>query len=285
MGEYDRWRYGERKYLYERDKTAFKEQFGDWIANIVRDEPYEYTIRLLQSAVLGQGRMPCLIFDNTDHFPQPFQEAVFQFAQGIHRSVFSFVICPITDHTVWRLSKAGPFQSYDTRAFYLPVPSTKEVLSKRVSFLKEKIGAEKRADSGRYFLDRGIRLTVSNLEAFATTVEAVFVEEEYIGRVVGWLSNHDIRRSLRVAERIITSPILKTDTLFKAYVIGKAARPGRREIEKALFVGDYDAFKQNQSEFVLNLFEVQPDAMTSPLLRVSLLRLLMDRHFDPSSPW
>jgi hypothetical protein len=27
MGEYDRWRYGERKYLYERDRNEFKEKF------------------------------------------------------------------------------------------------------------------------------------------------------------------------------------------------------------------------------------------------------------------
>ena len=125
--EYDRWRVGERKYLYEQDKIEFKKLFGTWIANTIDLNPSIYLQKLLESAVTQRRLMPCIIFDNTDHFPQNFQEAVFQYGQSLFRSVFSFVICPITDRTIWQLSKAGPLQSYETRTFYLPVPSTKEV--------------------------------------------------------------------------------------------------------------------------------------------------------------
>ena len=188
MREYDRWRYGERKYLYERDRDEFKEKFGEWISRLIEEQPSKYVEALLASAVNARKLMPCLVFDNTDHFRQEFQETVFQFAQSIFRSTFSFIICPITDRTIWQLSKSGPFQSYETRAFYLPVPSTKEVISRRVDFIKEKTHDEMRGSKGQYFLSKGIRLKVGDIQAFAACVEDIFIKEDYVGRIIGWLS-------------------------------------------------------------------------------------------------
>ena len=90
MGEYDRWRYGERKYLYERDRNEFKEKFGDRIADIIEKQPSRYVEALLHHTVFSRKQMPCLVFDNPDHFSQEFQEVVFQFAQSIFRDCFSF---------------------------------------------------------------------------------------------------------------------------------------------------------------------------------------------------
>jgi hypothetical protein len=275
MKEYDRWRYGERKHLYERDKDEFKDQFGQWVAELVESDQSKYVRRLMESSIRQRQLMPCLVFDNTDHFPQHFQEAVFQFAQSLHRGIFSFIICPITDRTIWQLSKAGPFQSYESRAFYLPVPSTKDVLARRVEFLKEKAGEGDR--SRQYFLEKGIRVSIKDIDAFAATIEDVFINEEYIGRVVGWLSNHDIRRSLKIAERVITSPTMSVTDLVKAYIAGEPLRPKTRQIKLALLRGQYNHFMQEASDFVVNLFEVKPSAITSPLIRLSILRLLLDR--------
>ncbi len=284
MRDYDRWRHGEHKYLYQRDKQAFKEKFGQWIADLVNDDPYTYVKELLRNAVAARSLMPCIIFDNTDHFPQSFQECVFQFAQSIHRSVFSFIICPITDRTIWQLSKSGPFQSYETRAFYLPVPSTKEVLSKRISYLKEKTEDQDRNSTAEYFLNKGIRLTIGDIRAFAACVEEIFVNEEYIGRMVGWLANHDIRRSLNIAQRIITSPILSIEDLVKAYLVGDSLSLSSRRIKQALLCGDYTYFCQDDSHYVLNLFEVNPEGVTSPLTRLSILRILLDKDAGTTAP-
>jgi energy-coupling factor transporter ATP-binding protein EcfA2 len=108
--DYNRWRNGEHKFLYEKDKVEFKIKFGQYLSDIIERNPEKYIISLLKDAVRSRNLMPCIIFDNTDHFPQAFQEQVFQFAQSIYRSVFSFIICPITDRTIWQLSKSGPIQ-------------------------------------------------------------------------------------------------------------------------------------------------------------------------------
>ena len=280
--EYERWRYGERKHLYERDKNQFKEKFGEWIAGLIDAQPHKYVMRLIENAIQARGLMPCIVFDNTDHFPQSFQEAVFQYAQSIYRKVFSFIICPITDRTIWQLSKSGPLQSYEsTRNFYLPVPSIKDVIAKRVEFIKKK-AVDDSPPIKEYFTRKGIRLSIPNVNAFALAVEDIFINEDYIGRVVGWLSNYDIRRNLQIVQRIITSPIINIADLVKAYVIGKESHPSRRSIIKALLVGEYNYFYQQDSNFILNLFEVSPSSITSPILRLSILRLLIDIYSENS---
>jgi len=276
--EYDRWRHGERKFLYERNKAEFKERFGEWLADLIERDPALYVKRLMESTVRQRRRMPCLVFDNTDHFPQHFQEAVFQYAQSLYRSIFSFIICPITDRTIWQLSKAGPLQSYESRAFYLPVPSTKEVLAKRVAFIKSKVDEGDR--SGSYFLEKGIRVSIRDIDAFTAVVEDIFLNEEYIGRVVGWHSNHDIRRSLKIAERIITSPTITVTDMVKAYLGGTRLRPRPRQIKLALLRGQHNHFMQDGSDFVVDLFAVRSTAITSPFLRLSILRTLIDKHSD-----
>ena len=160
--EYQRWRKGEFKFLYQSNRDEFKIKFGEHVSKLISENPEKYIRYLLQHSIRSRKLMPCLIFDNTDHFPQPFQERVFQFAQSIYRGLFSFVICPITDRTIWQLSKSGPFQSYTTKSFYLPIPSTKEILTKRIHFIREKLNEDKNT-SGRYFLQKGIRLKIEDI--------------------------------------------------------------------------------------------------------------------------
>ena len=276
FSEYDRWRDGEYKHLYEADRTAFKIKFGEYVSNLIEHHPERYLNRLLRDAVRSRKLMPCLIFDNTDHFSQPFQEAVFQYAQSIHRANFSFVVCPITDRTIWQLHKHGPLQSYETTAFYLPIPSTKEVLEKRVSFLNEKLQAEKGKERADYFLAKGVRLTLEDLNAFAACIDEVFVQSEYVSRTVGWLSNHDIRRSLNIAQRVITSPIVSMEQLIKTYLADGRLTIPRMKIRQAIIFGDHSQFRQEANDYVLNLFVVYPDQITTPLVRLSVLRLLLD---------
>jgi energy-coupling factor transporter ATP-binding protein EcfA2 len=276
FSEYERWRDGEYSHLYQRNKSEFKIKFGEYIANLIEHHPEKYLNRLLRDAVRSRKLMPCLIFDNTDHFPQYFQEAVFQFAQSVHRANFSFVVCPITDRTIWQLHKHGPLQSYETTAFYLPIPSTKEVLEKRVSFLKEKLQSEKGKEKADYFLAKGIRLRLDDLNAFAACIDEVFVQSEYVSRTVGWISNHDIRRSLNIAQRIITSPIVSMEDLVKTYLADGRLTIPRLKIRQALIFGDHNQFRQEANDYVLNLFIVAPDQLTTPLVRLSILRLLMD---------
>jgi energy-coupling factor transporter ATP-binding protein EcfA2 len=274
---YQRWSTGEHKHLHDTDIDAFKIKFGEFIANRRREKPNEYLTSILKRAIRQRSVVPCLVFDNADNFPVQFQDAVFQYAYALFRAVpLSVVVVPITDRTIWRLSKAGALQSYSAKTLYLPVPSTKSVLEKRVMFIRRKLdeGPDK---SGLYFSSRGLRIKMENMPAFAACVEEAFINTDYIGRRIAALSNHDLRRSLDLSQKIITAPILKVDELVTAYFSKRDVRIPEMRIVQALIYGEYNKFRQDAHEYVLNMFSVETECMNSPLLRLSILRLLLDK--------
>jgi len=179
--QYQRWSTGEYKHLYDTDINAFKIKFGDFISQRREHRPQEYLESLLKRAARQRGVVPCIVFDNADNFPENFQDAVFQYAYSIFRAIVSVVVVPITDRTIWRLSKAGALQSYSAKMYYLPVPSTKSVLEKRVLFIKRKL--EDGPDNSReYFTSRALRLKMENLPAFAACVEEAFIKTDFVAK-------------------------------------------------------------------------------------------------------
>lgn len=277
--EYNRWKKGELKYLYEKDKEEFKIRFGGYLQKLIEEKPQEYIRSMLVFAINSRKIMPCIVFDNTDHYKPDFQEAVFQYAQSIHRQLFSFIICPITDKTVWQLSKSGPLQSYVTKSFYLPTPSAKEILNKRVSFIRNKI-QETVTDKGVYFLSKGIKISVSDLNAFASCIEEIFIKTDYTSRTISWLCNHDIRRCLVLSQKIATSPSVSIDDLVKVFLLKEEMSISLDTIRRAIYYGDYNCYNSEFNDFVLNVFSVEEDKITSPLLKLSLLKLLANHELS-----
>ena len=281
--EYQRWMKGQYKPLYDADKAAFKMKFGDFLDTQIDQDPYSYVLRLLADIVKNRKLLPCLIFDNGDHFEAKFQEMVFQYSQAIHKSIpFTFIVMPITDRSLWRLSKAGPFQTYPSKMFYLPVPPTKEVLEKRVLFLKRKL--EEGKDQHTYFFSKGIRLNLDNIRGFAACVEEVFLREDFVSRRISWLANNNIRKCLELAQKLITSPFFSVEDLVAAYIAYSATVPLKldyRKFMQALLHGNYNAFQQEHNLFVMNIFAISPYLPTTPLLNLSVLKVLIDRTGDP----
>lgn len=126
FGEYQRWISGTMANLYKTDKDAFKVEFGRHIERIRQEQPLEYLHGLLRNIVKGRQQLPCLVFDNADHFSIDFQERVFQFARALFEQELCVVIMPITDKTSWQLSRQGALQSFENEALLLPTPSPRD---------------------------------------------------------------------------------------------------------------------------------------------------------------
>ena len=195
----------------------------------------------------------------------------------------AILIVPMTERTVWQLHKEGPIQSYKAKSFYLPVPSTKKVLEKRIQYVGKEL-AEQSSDAGQYALPNGVRISIDNLKAFAACLENVFIENEFIARRIGFLSNFDIRRSLELSRRLMTSHHIGVDDLVAAYLAGNRIYIPRSRITSGLVNGPHDHFRQDQSSFILNLFEVDASAISSPLLKLRLLSLLLDKENSVKNP-
>lgn len=268
---YQRWSRATFKDLYETDKVAFKIKFGEHVEGMRRDHPQEYVLELLKQFSNSRKKLPCIIYDNTDQFPSETQNLVFQYAVALRKAVTSFGIVPITDRSIWRLSKAGPIQSEVSHTFYLPVPDPTAIIRKRVNFVREMITTDEK-NSGEYFAGRGIKISIKNLQAFAEIVERAFLTSTDVTELVGSLANFEIRRILEIAERILLSHSFKIDDLFKIYIANRDnLYVDYNKAVKALLIGSYDRFIETASSYVTNLFAVDPLNPESPLIRLYIL--------------
>jgi hypothetical protein len=276
FNEYKRLSEGSQRHLYAKDKEAFKIFFGNHMEERREKHPDEYVRRLLERACFGLEKLPCLIFDNTDQFAPGIQDMVYQLAHSYESAGVVFNVVPITDRTVWRLSKDGALQSYSSRSFYLPVPEAKEIIAKRVEFLKAKVNAPVDAAKS-YFSRLGFQVHVNDLAMLAEAVGKVFLESDYVSGLLGRLGNFNIRVMLRLAERIFLSPEIKIDEIIKSKFGGPSITADRHRTHRALLKGEYDRFSETENEFVSNLFYTNPMRPEPPLLAFYLLWILRQR--------
>jgi hypothetical protein len=278
--EYQRWRSGTLRPLYETNRDQFKVEFGRHIETRREERPHDYICGMMRHVVNNRRRVPCLVFDNADHFTIEFQERVFQFARSIYEQQLCVVLLPITDKTSWQLSRQGAIQSFYCETLYLPTPPARVVLEKRIGYLSEKLAGEKAAPGTGYFLGRGIELAISDLREFAACLQAIFVQTGAVSEWIGNLSNCDVRRGLDLARLVATSPHLRPRELLKAFVEKTAVFVPPRLVRKAIVRGKYDIYPIGKHKFVQNIFYLTAEVDTSPLLGVRILQLLTDAQHE-----
>jgi hypothetical protein len=220
FSEYQRWSTGSMKHLYEKDKQEFQILFGKHIESIRAERPLDYIRGLLSNIVRGRRQLPCLVFDNADHFSIGFQEKVFQFARSLYEQELCVVIMPITDKTSWQLSSQGALQSFENEALLLPTPPPRQVVEKRIEFVLNKLNLEAPKEKESYFFGKGIKVEFSDLVRFMTALQDIFLNSDRTAHWIGSLTNHDIRSVLDLSRDVINSPHLGFDEALKAYIVG-----------------------------------------------------------------
>ncbi|MCW0451217.1 hypothetical protein [Xanthomonas sacchari] len=271
---YKRMSTGELAPLYKKDRELFRQRFGEELSALRRNQPREYLVELLKRSLVGMQRLPILVFDNVDHLPRSTQDKVFQYAVGISTNVASFLICPVTDTTVWSLSKAGPLQSFHSRAFFLPVPSLKDVFAKRLQVLQTEIEETMDGKGKSAMVGQGMRLTITNIQSFCAAVESIFVSTSDITAVIGRLCNYDVRRSLELSGEILSSPWIGLEELLKMYVAKGEVRPKRTLLMTALVLQKGTIYDEDKHNFLINIFARPAGTLASPFMALYLLRCL-----------
>lgn len=274
--EYKRLVKGSWKVLYEKDKVEFQVKFGERIETIRAERSGEYIAGLLRHVINSRERLPVLVFDNADHFDIAFQQRVYQFARSIYEQAACLVILPITDRTSWQLSKEGALQSFENEALFLPAPKTEDVIRKRIEYLSELVELQKVTPRDRYGITRNISISLEDLSKFSQTLQQVFLQDSTTSNWIGQLANYNVRRTLDLAKSLVSSPHLKVEDLVNAYLSGTTVQvPDFRSVN-ALIKQKYDIYPMGQNEYVQNLFALNEDLVTTPLLGLRILQLLAD---------
>ncbi len=278
--EYQRWRAGTHKHLYEANKVAFKQKFGEHVEKRREERPHDYIGRMLERVIRSDGKVPCLVFDNADHFTITFQERVFQYAQSLYKNHLCLVLIPITDKTSWQLSRQGALQSFYADSLFLPTPPTQIVLLKRIQFIQNQIAEEKPESGTGYFFGRGIPLSIDNIKAFANCLQEVFISSGPVADWIANLSNRDIRRCLKLTRHIVASPHVKVHELLTAWTNKTTLQVDVEDVKLAIIRGAYDIYPSGEHEYVQNVFALTTRSDTTPLMGLRILQLLDDTRFQ-----
>lgn len=273
--EYTKRKHGIDAQLYARDPSAFREKFSEFLEKAIQQDREEYLRKLLNDIVSNRKMLPVFILDNTDEFTLEFKIQIFQYVQSLRRSIsYCLIIFPVTDKSAWQLSKTEIFNIYGSRSFFLPTPSPREVFRKRIEYLRQRLEKENPRERGSYDLSSSLRVSIDNLGAFASAVEDIFVDHELAAGWIGALSNYNIRSTLVLARRIITSPELKIEDVLATYLAKSDGMPSSNKLMKALVKGDYNYYHANDRHLIFPIFGVDEKIRQSPLLNLRILAVL-----------
>ena len=277
-GQYLRRVRGVDKELYDTDKSAFKIKFGEFLDHEVEKDREGYLIRILKDVLNNRHMLPVIVIDNTDEFSLEFKTRIFQLSNSIKREIkYCILFFPVTDKSAWIFSKTDIFSIHQSRSFFLPTPSPKEVFRKRINYINEKLSSRTSdEEKKRYFSKKGIGISIADINSFAKVIEDVFVNHDYTSKTLGEITNFNIRRTLLLSQRVITSPIIRIEDLIKSYVSGNMVVTNFTKFIEALILGDYNVYKQGDAPEICPIFSVSGGFIQSPLLKLRILSLLID---------
>ncbi|HID9885439.1 cold shock domain-containing protein [Serratia nevei] len=272
---YKRMSSGYLKKIYESDRHSFDIKFSEFLEKEVRTNREGYLESLLHFAVHNRKKLPIIVVDNTDEFSLDFKIKIFQFCNAYRRKIkYCMLMFPVTDKSAWSFSKTDIFTIHQSRSFFLPTPSPREVFRKRIDFLNKKLVTANAVEKREYLTSKGIRIELKDVKKFAQVLDDVFVENSFTAKTLGELTNYNIRSIMNLSKRIITSPVMRIEDLITTYLTTEPINYSK--FIDALIRGDYEAYRVSTGDDfgVISTFKVNSSKIHSPLLILRILSLL-----------
>jgi len=275
FSHYKRMSSGYLKKIYESDKDIFNQKFAEFLENEVKTNREGYLESLLHFSIHNRKKLPIIIVDNTDEFTLDFKIRIFQLCNAYRRKVkYCMLMFPVTDKSAWSFSKTDIFTIHQSRSFFLPTPSPREVFRRRIEFINKKLVSADIAEKREYLTSKGIRIELRDVKKFAQVLEDVFVENGFTAKTLGELTNYNIRSIMNLSRRIITSPVMRIEDLITSYVTTEPISYSK--FIDALIRGDYEAYRSSTGEDfgIISTFKVSSSKNHSPLLILRILAFL-----------
>lgn len=272
---YRRMASGYLKKIYENDRATFDEKFAEFLESEVKSNREGYLTNLLHFSIHNRKKLPIIIVDNTDEFTLEFKTKVFQLCNSYRRNVkYCMLMFPVTDKSAWSFSKTDIFTIHQSKSFFLPTPSPREVFRKRIDYLNRKLVMADITEKKEYLTNNGIRIELKDVTRFAQVLEDVFVENNFTAKALGELTNYNIRSIMNLSKRVITSPVMRIEDLITSYLTTEPI--SYTKFIDALIRGDYEAYRVGAGDDfgIISIFKVSSDRIYSPLLAMRILALL-----------
>lgn len=210
----------------------------------------------------------CLIFDNVDRAPDPYQQFIYNFAHSLAKNISGIIIISMRETTFYRAKQKG---FLDTRAsdkvFQLNAPNIKTVISKRLKYLSYQISGQKPAT-------KTVKKYLPIIEPIAEHIKSILLLNDNTAReLITSISNRSVRHAFKLLRSYASSPFAWEDS--------NEMKAGQRVL-KALMLSKELKYNSDDSP-IINLFSVPSHSQYSHFIALKILAFLFWKYQRNSS--
>lgn len=259
-----------RKGVLALVEKADKEAFDKEIASKIMEERKQiepYVTALLTH--FSKANPVFLVVDNVDQIENlEYQKSVFLETQRAAREMRLHAILSLRDATYLQHMQTPVFDAFQVDTIYIDPPQVVPVLSRRFAYAKKFVAGEK----AEIVSEGGIRFVVDDLSQFFDILSDSILSED-TGYLLEVLSNHNVRRGLKLVRDFLASGHTSTDKALRLYATEGEFKFSPHEFFKGAIFGQRQYWREEES-LIPNIYDSKTNHMSTQLLRFIIVNRL-----------
>lgn len=253
------------------DEEARNLKKGEIISDIISNDKEAFIKRIFEY-VQKNGFGTCVVYDNVDQLDSELQKKLFQHGNVIRERFRTTVILSLREEVYYQHEHDKSFNFVECDVFHVPAPKVYSVLSKRLKTAKESLSQEDVLFDVK--TSKGLSIEVKKLDILEVLSQTFMGDEDNI-LLLEMLSNKDIRESLRLFKKIVSSPNVNYDNLLTAAGISSIKETSDKripfgELIRGLALDNRYHYVSSKSKLV-NIFEISNDGFFSHFTKLRIL--------------
>ncbi|WP_433943351.1 hypothetical protein [Paenibacillus sp. SN-8-1] len=242
------------------------------IQDIINKDKETYIKRIFEY-LQKTGYSTCIVYDNVDQLDTELQKRLFLHGNAVKERLRTTLILSLREEVYYQHENDKTFNFSDCEVFHIPAPKVYNVLAKRLRAAKEEF------DEDEMLFDiknsKGISVILKKLDIIEVLTQTFLGNTENT-LLIEMLTNGDVRESLKLFKRIISSSNVNYDDLLSA-AGGHSVKTSidkrlkNEELLRALALDNRVHYSSSKSK-IINIFDINNDGFFSHFTKLRILR-------------
>ncbi|QVY60913.1 hypothetical protein [Cytobacillus gottheilii] len=239
----------------------------------------EYFVKRVFEYLRSKEYGTCIVYDNVDQLNIGLQTRLFKHANSLRESLRTTMICSLREEVYYSHRRDKAINFAEIELFHIPAPKFLNVLSKRLKLLREETKSD---EVFRIESEAGI-MTSINKQDIIDVITKTFLGKQENLLLIEMLGNRDIRESLKIFKKMLTSHNINIDDLLVS--AATLATTGKEisltiensELLRGLALQDRIHFVSSKTEPLVNIYDIADDGFFSHFIKARILLYAQSR--------
>ncbi|MBE7683256.1 hypothetical protein [Paenibacillus sp. P13VS] len=243
------------------------------VINNIMENTKDIYIKRVFEYIQKIGMSTCIVYDNVDQLDSRLQQKLFLHGNAIKERLRTTLILSLREEVYYEHENDKSFNFSDCDVFHIPAPKIFNVLAKRLKAAKEDY-----SESDVLFVNNssGTSIGLKYLDVIDVLTQTFLGNQENT-LLLETISNRDVRESLKLFKRVISSANVNYDPLLIAAGVSSTVKvPSDRRIEhhnllRGLALDNRVHYSSTSSK-ILNIFAISNDGFFSHMTKLRILK-------------